>query len=41
MTVDEVIDLLDELGIAFNSIIFDCKGVHVVKDVDNTEVPIF
>lgn len=41
MTVDEVIDLLDELGIAFNSIIFDCKGVRVVKDVDNTEVPIF
>ena len=41
MTIDEVIDLLDELGIAFNTLAIDKKGVRVLKDVGDKEVPIF
>ena len=39
--VDEVIDLLDELGIVFNTLSIDKKGVRVLKDVGDKEVPIF
>lgn len=41
MTIDEVIDLLDELGIVFNTLAIDKKGVRVLKDVGDKEVPIF
>ena len=41
MTVDEVIDLLEELEIDFNTLALDQKGVRVLKDVGDKEVPIF
>ena len=41
MSIDEVIDLLDELGIVFNTLAIDKKGVRVLKDVGDKEVPIF
>ena len=41
MSIDEVIDLLDELGIAFNTLAIDKKGVRVLKEVGDKEVPIF
>ena len=41
MTIEEVVELLEELNIAFDSLIVDAKGVRVVKEVDDTEVPIF
>ena len=41
MTIEEVVELLEELNIDFDSLIVDAKGVRVVKEVDDTEVPIF
>lgn len=41
MSVDELVNLLEGLGIEFDSIVFDAKGVRVVKEVDDAEVPIF
>ena len=41
MSIDEVIDLLDELGIAFNTLAIDKKSVRVLKEVGDKEVPIF
>lgn len=41
MSIDEVIDLLDELGIVFDTLAIDKKGVRVLKDVGDKEVPIF
>ena len=41
MSVDELVNLLEDLEIAFDSIVFDAKGVCVVKEVDDMEVPIF
>ena len=41
MTIEEVVGLLEELDIDFDSLIVDAKGVRVVKEVDDTEVPIF
>lgn len=41
MSIDEVIDLLEELEIDFNTLALDQKGVRVLKDVGDKEVPIF
>ena len=41
MSIDEVIDLLEELEIDFNTLAIDKKGVRVLKDVGDKEVPIF
>lgn len=41
MTIEEVVELLEELNIDFDSLIVDAKGVRVVKEVDDTKVPIF
>lgn len=41
MTIEEVVELLEELNIDFDSLIVDAKGVRVVKEVDDIEVPIF
>lgn len=35
MTIDEVIDLIEELEIDFDSLVVDAKGVRVVKEVDD------
>ena len=41
MSIDEVIDLLEELEIDFNTLAQDQNGVRVLKDVGDKEVPIF
>jgi len=41
MSIDEVIALLEELEIDFNTSALDQKGVRVLKDIGDKEVPIF
>lgn len=41
MSIDEVIDLLEELENDFDTLALEQKGVRVLKDVGDKEVPIF
>ena len=41
MSIDEVIDLMEELEIDFNTLALAQKGVRVLKDVGEKEVPFF
>lgn len=41
MSIDEVIALMEELEIDFSTLAIDKKGVRVLKDIGDKEVPIF
>ena len=41
MSIDEVIALLEEIEIDFNTLAIDKKGVRVLKDIGDNEVPVF